>query len=51
MTNVTNKKVGRMVYLDFETDQKLQAIKTPSMSTSAFYGMIIEEAFNMRNPV
>lgn len=49
MANVTTgNKVGRMIYLDYETDQKLQAAKTPSMSISAFYGMIIEEAFIMR---
>ena len=44
----TGNKIGRMVYLDYETDQKLQTLKTPSMSISAFYGMIIEEAFGIR---
>lgn len=45
---ISNKKVGRMIYLDCETDMQLQEMKNPSMSTSAFYAMIIEEAFNMR---
>jgi hypothetical protein len=49
MTTVTTgNKVGRTIYLDYETDLKLQELKTPSMSTSAFYAMIIEEAFNIR---
>jgi|GEM_PF-3061564 len=45
---ISNKKVGRMVYIDCETDMQLMAMKNPSMSASAFYAMIIEEAFNIR---
>lgn len=44
----TGNKVGRMVYLDYETDQFIQTMKKQQTSTSSFCAMIIEEALGIK---